>query len=105
MRRIMVPNGIFLASLHGEFAYYFFKKRSGTHYSKNRLQREGIIDDIQDSAHSGVTPDGYYRVTFQSKEYSMGLVSNYFTPLEYVERGAMNMQDLVVLGKAPNNGK
>lgn len=62
-----------------------------------KLLRNGIIDGTQDSALDGIAPEGYYRGVFQTREYTVRNWSTYFEILEYIERGAANYQDLVVM--------
>jgi hypothetical protein len=46
-----------------------------------------------------VAPAGYYRSTYQSKRYTIREFGRFFSILEYVERGATNFQDLIVVTK------
>lgn len=95
MRRVTAPGGLFLASVHGEFATYFSFPNSRV---KNILG-EGIYDGLRDANLDGIAPEGYYRATFQSQEYTKRVYGKYFEILEYVERGWSNYQDLVVMKK------
>lgn len=92
MRRIIAPGGLFLASAHGSFAAAFA-------YPENcaEVLRDGIADDVRDSALDGIAPDGYYRGVYQTREYTVREWSNHFEILEYIERGIDNFQDLVVM--------
>lgn len=94
-KRILTPNGLFIASVHGESATYFSFPTSNI---KNIL-KNGIYDKVMDTALNGIAPPNYYRGTFQSKEYTIKTYSQYFEVLDYVERGSMNHQDLVVMKK------
>ncbi len=96
MRRIISPGGLFLASLHGEFATYFNFPNST---AKNILGKDGIYDELKDASLDGLAPEGYYRATFQSQEYTKKAYGKYFEILEYVEGGYMNYHDLVVMKK------
>ena len=66
---------------------------------KPEFPRSGIEDSVDDHALDGIAPAGYYRGTFQAKEYTIREFGRYFQVLEYIERGAMNFQDLIVLRK------
>lgn len=95
MQRILVPGGLFLATVHGEFAATFtFPGRKAIDVLK-----DGIYDDRKDEALDGVAPDGYYRSVYQSRNYTIKEYSRYFEVLEYIERGSINYQDLIVMRK------
>jgi len=94
MKRIISPGGFLLASVHGEFATYFTFPDSVDNILKN-----GIHDDILDGNLDGIAPNGYYRGTFQAKEYTNKVFSKYFEIIDYVERGSLNYQDLVIMKK------
>ena len=96
MRRIISPGGLFLASVHGEFATYFNFPNSTV---KDILGKEGTYDGLKDTNLDGIAPEGYYRATLQSQEYTKKVYGKYFEILEYVERGYSNHQDLVVMKK------
>jgi ubiquinone/menaquinone biosynthesis C-methylase UbiE len=95
MRRIISPNGLLVASLHGEFAAYFSFPPDRIH----QILEQGIYDEPRDPALNGIAPPNYYRGTFQSKEYTCKVYKTYFEILNYIERGSMNHQDLVVMKK------
>jgi len=46
---------------------------------------------------TGVLPDGAYRSTYQTEDYTRRVFGEYFEVVEYVERGIGNLQDLVAL--------
>lgn len=95
MQRILTPGGLFLATVHGEFAATF--RIPGM---KARIIFEnGIYDELDGGTLDGVAPEGYYRGVFQKREYTMKEYSRYFEVLEYIEGGALNFQDLVVMRK------
>lgn len=99
MQRIVAPGGLFIASVHGEFATFF---------NFNGEVEETLTNDINDStidkSLAGVVPDGYYRGTHQKKTYTEQVFSQYFEILDYIEAGAGNFQDLVVMKKAATKG-
>jgi len=96
MQRIISPRGLFLASVHGEFAAFSDPVNSvDTLMSEN----DGIYDRLIDSNLDGIAPDGYYRVTYQTQEYTKSVFGRHFDILEYVERGFLNYQDIVVMNK------
>ena len=95
MRRVLAPGGLFLASVHGESAATFnFPGRKAID-----VLMDGIYDGLGDAALDGVAPDGYYRAVFQSKEYTLREYSRYFEVVEYIERGSLNYQDLIIMRK------
>jgi SAM-dependent methyltransferase len=96
MRRILRPGGLLLASVHGDFAALAF---TNPPYVKEEVRNTGISDRTLDDILKGIAPDGYYRGTFQSKEYVCREFARYFEVLEYVELGMGNLQDLVVMRK------
>jgi hypothetical protein len=92
---MLAPRGTFIATTHGQLAYDF--------QSAGQLQAVfppgGVSDSTIDPALDGIAPTDYYRGTYQSKEYTLREFGRYFSILEYVERGATNLQDLIVLRK------
>ncbi|HLL77563.1 MAG TPA: class I SAM-dependent methyltransferase [Pyrinomonadaceae bacterium] len=84
MRRIIAPGGLFLASVNSRFP-------------DARIPAEGISDDRLDSMLDGIAPPGYYRGTFQTREYTVRRWSQYFNILDYIEHGLEGAQDLVVM--------
>jgi SAM-dependent methyltransferase len=94
MRRILAPGGIFLTTVHGEFAASF-----GFPCEKlGEVLKDGFYSS-EDGKLDGIAPAGYYRGTFQTKEYTLKEWSRYFQILEYEERGGGNYQDLIVMQK------
>jgi SAM-dependent methyltransferase len=91
LHRILAPGGLLLASLHGQIAYDFARGRLAS-----RFPRAGIVDRYRDATLGAIAPRGYYRATYQSREYTMREFGRDFAILEYGELGAIN-QDLVVL--------
>ncbi len=94
IRRILKPGGLLIASVHGEFAASY--RFQGTKIPS--LRDSGIHEDV-DHRLDGIAPDGYYRGTYQSKDYTLREWSRYFEILEYREAAAGNFQDLVVMKK------
>jgi glycosyltransferase involved in cell wall biosynthesis/SAM-dependent methyltransferase len=91
MRRIIAPGGLLLASTHGESAASFVPGVSV------EVVQHGIFDKILDPVLNGIAPEGYYRGTFQTREYTLREWSKYFEILDYIDRGTSNHQDLVVM--------
>jgi hypothetical protein len=60
----------------------------------------GIHDGTHDTTLDGVVPAGYYRGTFQTREYTLREWGKYFDVLEYRVRGIGNYQDAVVMRRA-----
>ncbi len=90
----MVPGGLFLASVHGEFAAEFVSATIG-----NDMRQYGISDMMRDRNLDGVAPKDYYRGVFQTRSYTYREWSKYFTIIDYIEGGISNYQDLVVMKK------
>lgn len=106
LERILVPGGLVLASIHGEFAYLLAAGRGDLPLARgpasrrrtaHRLRRAGIVDVGADTRLKGVAPEGYYRATFQHREYTANAWSARFDILDHVDRGLMGTQDLVVM--------
>jgi SAM-dependent methyltransferase len=96
MRRVLRPGGLFMASVHGAFAagaVFDVTTHAG-------LLTQGIHDTTPDPALNGIAPEGYYRGTFQTLDYTIREWGSVFAVLEYRERGVNNWQDLVVM-RAP----
>jgi SAM-dependent methyltransferase len=93
MHRILSPGGLFLTSVHGEFATSFSFPGDVENILKN-----GIYEHA-DNRLDGIAPEGYYKGTFQKKEYTLKEWSPYFEILEYGEGEALYYQDLVVMKK------
>jgi hypothetical protein len=60
---------------------------------------EGIIDELLDETLGDIVPAGYYRSTFQSRAWTEKNWGEYFDILEYIEGGAFDLQDILVLKK------
>jgi SAM-dependent methyltransferase len=97
IRRILKPDGLLLASVHGEFATYLKFP-----HSVKEILKEGISDQTEDNILEGVAPKGYYRGTFQSYKYTKEVFGQYLEILDYVERGSYHFQDIVVMKKSHN---
>lgn len=94
MKRILSPGGLFLTSVHGEFATWFCFPEDAENILKN-----GIYELVVDNGLDGIAPEGYYRAVYQTKEYTLKEWSPYFEILEYGEGKANYYQDLVVMKK------
>jgi SAM-dependent methyltransferase len=93
MRRILIPGGLFLTSLHGtSLAQLLF-----TAPTQLELEQNGILDNMLDQSLDGIAPAGYYRCVFQSKSYTYREFSRYLKIVDYIEQGMGNRQDLVVM--------
>ena len=94
IRRIIRPGGLFIVSIHGEFASNFVSS-----IIRKEIDREGISDYKADSNLDGVAPAGYYRAVFQSKSYTQYEWGKYFDILRHIEGGVSNYQDLIIMQK------
>ncbi len=92
LHELLVEDGILVLTTHGEYAARLYQL-------SNRLEIEGIIDERIDETLSDISPNGYYRSTFQSRWWTEQTWGQYFDTLEYIEAGAFGMQDILVLKK------
>lgn len=93
MRRILKPEGLFIATVHGVKAAQVLLPKSDV----EKLRSEGVHDTLHDTVLNGVAPDGYYRASFQTKDYIAWNWKRYFQIVEIVEQGASNYHDIVVM--------
>lgn len=98
IRRILTPGGLFIATVHGEYAIKLIKPQFRHHITKACLA-DGISDETRDPILDGVAPSDYYRATYQTEDYTRRVYGESFEVLEYIAGGPMNTQDLVVLRK------
>lgn len=93
LHRVLAPGGLFLTSVHGDFAIWctFPAKRA------RAIMESGFDDSLVDGSLDGILPEGYYRATFQTRDYTETHWRSYFEILEYLEGGAFNHQDLIVM--------
>ncbi len=94
MSRILTPEGVMLASIHGNRHREIRKlKVDGapgfvfTQGSRGRFKKDGLPDFYQDAQHT--------------RDYVMQHWSRYFSILDYVEAGIGNHQDAVLMAKRP----
>jgi SAM-dependent methyltransferase len=94
MHRLLAPGGMFVATTRGQLALEFgLASRWATFPS------DGIVDAHLDPTLDSVAPEDYYRTTYQSRDYTCREFGKLFEIVEYVERGANNLQDVVVMRK------
>ncbi|MDG1499409.1 MAG: class I SAM-dependent methyltransferase [Planctomycetota bacterium] len=96
LRRLLVPGGRALVSTLGSFAA---DMRSTDVSMCERLAAAGFDDQMHDATLDGVAPEGYYRGTWQTIDWTRGKWSESMTVLEVEEAGYENYQDLWVLGR------
>ncbi len=115
IKRLLAPGGLLLASVQGEFAAWFAfpyafrhataapgeERRLDDRVARYRIPPElldaGIYDGVRDDALASVVPEGYYRCTYQTREYTIREWARQLDVVEYVERGVGQHQDLVVM--------
>lgn len=95
IRRLLVPGGVALLSVHGMYAATFGMDQEGI----QQLQSCGILDGWDDPALDGIAPPGYYRSVYQTECFTREAWGRYLTILSWCERAMGNFQDLVVLTK------
>ena len=95
MQRILAPGGLFLTTVHGEFA----TKLKFPRKEIKEVLKGGIFDGMVDRSLDGIAPKGYYRGVFQTKEYTLKEWARYFEIIEYKEGAGGEYQDLIVMRK------
>lgn len=113
LRRVLAPGGLLLASVNGAFTFaraHQARARTPVGAIRRRLRRlrrgaslarVGIVDAGLDHRLDGVAPRGYYRATYQTRQYTVRAWSSRLDVLDYVERGLLGHQDLVVMRRPP----
>jgi 2-polyprenyl-3-methyl-5-hydroxy-6-metoxy-1,4-benzoquinol methylase len=96
LRRIIAPGGLAALSVNGEFLARAYQNPS---FVVPDFESTGISDRALDPILKGITPEGYYRTTYQSKAHTEREFARHFKILEYVDHGMGNLQDLVVMRK------
>lgn len=94
LRRLLARGGKALVSTLGSFAA---NMRSTDEPMCERLAAAGFDDQIPDATLDGVAPEGYYRGTWQTIDWTRKKWSKSMTVLEVEEAGYENYQDLWVL--------
>ena len=92
MERIIAPGGLFVASVHGDFA-----ARVNLGAEAGQRLKKGIYDGMLDGNLDDVAPQEYYRTTYQSRAFTTGLFGKYFDILDYLEQRSSRFQDVVVM--------
>ena len=92
LAELLEPGGILVVTVMGETA----ARRNGC---AEELLTRGILDERRDPALQTISPPDYYRSTFQSRRYTEQAWGERFELLEYIEAGAFNYQDIVVMKK------
>lgn len=94
LNRIIKKDGLLLATVHGEYAAFFhFQDKAKS------ILKDGIHDRSIDDTLGDIAPKDYYRATFQSQEYTKREFGKYFEVFDYIEKGSLNFQDMVVMRK------
>ncbi len=96
LKRILKPDGVLLATVHGEFASRWIFHRPGEY---DKVMANGFFDGLDDAAlqkYDFAGPD-YYKSTFQTKTHTEREWGKHFDIVGYVEGGMNNFQDIVVM--------
>ena len=80
LRRILRPGALCLLTLHGEGEAEFLGPKFLA-----LLQEKGIDDGSLDPVLDSIAPAGYYRATYQSRDYTMREFSRFFDVVEYLD--------------------
>ena len=94
MERLLAPEGLLVATVHGEFAAAFALQGK-----MEQMPAEGFWDSTLDPTLDGIAPEGYYRSMYQTRAYTEREFAKVFDVVEYVARGAESFQDIVVMRK------
>ncbi len=105
LRCVLAPRGLLLASIHGPLAASGSfpdppRGRLSSLFGRGRapsVLKDGFFDAGEDAALAGIAPEGYYRGSFQTPEWTRREWSRFFQILEIREGGMNSHQDLVVL--------
>lgn len=100
MERILKPEGLLVATVHGKTAA---QAMLGVEQAEEAMAG-GFHDSLRDDALKGVAPDGYYRTVFISETYVRSAWSERFVIVDYIEQGASNFHDIVVMKKRNRTG-
>lgn len=95
LNRILDDSGILVVSVHGEGSW------KGLHPDDiEELNENGFIYRLGES---GPFPSVCFQTSYETKEFAIKCFEQFFSVLDYVERGINNHQDLLVLKKKTFN--
>lgn len=106
LRRILAPDGLVLASVHGDFSLRHIAAAVPSEPWRSRRRKwrlrleyflKGISDSSLDSSFQQVLPEGFYRTVLQSEAYTRRTWQKFLPVVDYIPRGLAGLQDLVVL--------
>lgn len=95
MRRLLAPGGLLIATLHGETAARTLLNPA----DYRRFRREGQFDGLRDGRLGDIAPEGYYRASFQTKEYAQSRWEGLFETAEHAEHAASRYHDIALFKK------
>ena len=98
LRRVLQPGGLLLATTHGRHAARWHLRDPAL---LDRLERDGIVDELRDEGLGQVASGDYYRSTFQTEEYTRSTWGELLELLACRPGGYQNLQDLWILRRPP----
>jgi cyclopropane fatty-acyl-phospholipid synthase-like methyltransferase len=95
LKRIISKKGILLLTVHGKSIWSKFPENV-----VEKIEKKGILSGqyIYNFLWTGIFPETYSD-TYHTKDYIFEKWTKYFTIIDYIEKGVLNYQDLVVLKK------
>jgi cyclopropane fatty-acyl-phospholipid synthase-like methyltransferase len=93
LRRIVKPGGIVLLTIHSEFTWKNFGEAEA-------VEREGQVFRTSGKLR-GILPE-WYHTTFQTREYTIGILSEQFEIVKYFSNGS-GEQDIFIVRARTND--
>ena len=93
LRRVVRPGGLVLVTLHGEFCWQTLDPAA-----QAQIRDSGFLFRRTDQM-KGIFPD-WYQTAYHTREYVFKRYIDIFEIVDYVPRGLVDFQDMVVLRRA-----